>query len=265
MKLIKSSYEIIPQENGLEGIYKQIEKAGRTCYYSFDRITETSAKEFVDRMVKLKHWSMLEHGTVYLYLPIDDSDFSKLTEKYTKNKYTVVNKKQFVTTNYHVIIANGWLNDLQYLCGPTEYHEKRITVKFILPISISREFLRHRRASFAELSTRYCNFSREKFGSELTFVKPYWLSADNQERFENWCKQAEDDYMEAINSGLKAQEARELLPLCTKTELVMTAFVSDWEHFFELRCATAAHPQARELADPLYKDFIKNNYIKETE
>ena len=260
MNLIKPSFEIIEQAPSIQGVKKQIELAGRTCYKSESKITDTSCEEFVNRMVNSGHGAMLEHGTVYLYLPVDDANFSELAEKYTENKYTIVNQKQFVTTNYRVLVENGWLDDLQYQCEPTVLHEKRITVKFILPISISREFIRHRTASFAEQSTRYCNYSRDKFGGELTFIKPYWYD-QYKEEFESSCQYYEDTYMMAIESGLKAQEARELLPLCTKTELIMTAFVSDWEHFFKLRCHSTAHPQARELAVPLHQEFLNRNYL----
>lgn len=286
MKLIKSSFEILEQAPGIKGVKQQIERAGRTCYKSENKITDTSCEEFVDRMVNSGHGAMLEHGTVYLYLPIDDSDFSKLTEKYTENKYTIVNKKQFVTTNYRVLVENGWLDDLQYQCEPTEYHEKRITVKFILPISISREFIRHRTASFAEQSTRYCNYTKDKFDNQLTFIKPYWcnlelgtysvydpiickldekISEKDYTFFMN-LSNVQADYNNLISSGYLAQEAREILPLCTKTELVMTAFISDWSHFFSLRVEKLAkgkpHPQANELASPLYDKFIEFGYIK---
>lgn len=274
MKLINSSFEILEQAPGIKGVKKQIELAGRTCYKSEDKITGSSCKEFVNRMINSGHGAMLEHGTVYLYIeygsPMDEKYFigTEIRTKYTKNKYSKVNTnlvnnylhKVYITTNYRVLVENEWLDDLQYQCEPTEHHEKRITVKFILPISISREFIRHRTASFAEQSTRYCNYSKNKFNGELTFIKPYWYD-QSDEGFESACQYYEDTYMMAIETGLKAQEARELLPLCTKTELIMTAFVSDWEHFFQLRCHSTAHPQARELAIPLKDKFIELNYI----
>ena len=275
MRLINSSLEIIEQAPGLKGIKQAIERAGRTCYKSEDKITEDSCEEFTQRMVNSGHHAMLEHGTVYLYIeygsPVGDPRYFAGTEiliKYNKNKYSKVHSeiihnylhKIYITTNYRVLVENGWLDDLQYQCEPTEYHEKRVTVKFTLPISISREFIRHRTASFAEQSTRYCNYSKSKFGSELTFVKPHWY-VQHEEEFENTCKYYEDTYMAAIESGLKPQEAREFLPLCTKTELVMTAFTSDWEHFFKLRCHSTAHPDARALATPLKDKFIELKYI----
>jgi thymidylate synthase (FAD) len=275
MKLIKPSFEILEQAPGIQGVKKQIELAGRTCYKSEDKITDTSCEEFVNRMVNSGHGAMLEHGTVYLYRTFESKEecmFSDFTLNYHENPFSKVVRvrddlmnpkgKQhlYITTNYRVLVENGWLDDLQYQCEPTEYHEKRVTVKFTLPISISREFIRHRTASFAEQSTRYCNYSKSKFNGELIFIKPYWYD-QYKEEFESSCQYYEDTYMMAIESGLKAQEARELLPLCTKTELVMTGFVSDWEHFFKLRCHSTAHPDARALAIPLQDKFIELNLI----
>lgn len=150
MKLIKPSFKIIGQQPGLEGLYKQIEMAGRTCYKSEDKITEDSAKEFVDRMIKSGHGAMLEHGTVYLALDITSRE---QYFKYCYNKFSVTKSignaeygtwKGFVTTNLRVLIENDWMDDLQYLCEPTEYHERRITVKFVCDRGVSHEFVRHK-------------------------------------------------------------------------------------------------------------------------
>lgn len=259
MNLIKSSYEIWEQPAGLEGIYKQIERAGRVCYKSEDKITEDSAKSFVDRMIASGHGAMLEHGTVYLQIKSRDAEnYHLLYNKYSSNPHSHINVGRgcmwntlYITTNYRVLVENNWLDDLKYLCEPTEYHEKRVTVHFVLPIGISREFCRHRVFSFAEQSTRYCNFSSDKFNNELTFIEDNWCDEELLRQIEYWY----------INSYLKPQEKRNLLPLCTKTELVMTGFVSDWEHFFSLRDATSAHPQAQELAKPLHEEFIKNGWL----
>lgn len=298
MKLIKPYFEIIEQEPGLEGIYKQIELAGRTCYKSEDKITPDSAKGFVDRMIKSGHGAMLEHGTVYLKLTPSEIH---IYHKYRDNPYTnvnVVNSEDpypvptyYISTNYRVLVEHGWLNDLKYLCEPTEHHEKRVTVRFILPIGISREFCRHRSMSFAEMSTRYCNFSKNKFESEITCILPYGFSAPEGHieidrdtivrlygeeeaktqdmlpisQIINHYIDCEKRYMKLINLGCTPQIAREVLPLGLKTELVMTGFISDWEHFFELRCDKAAHPQARELAIPLKEEFIKRNLLNEND
>lgn len=158
MRIIKPSFEIWNQEEGLEGIYKQIERAGRVCYKSEDKITEDSAKGFVGRMVKLGHGAMLEHGTVYLKIigvfldPTNcDVDYGHyVVNHYTKNKYSIVVIKHdedwksnvYITTNLRVLVENGWMDDLQYLCEPTEYHEKRVTVHFVCDRGVShKEFV----------------------------------------------------------------------------------------------------------------------------
>lgn len=169
MKLIKPSFLIKEQESGLLGIYRQIEYAGRICYKSSDKITGDSAKPFVDRMIASGHGAMLEHGTVYLAIPITTRHSGQSEIRYMDNKYSVVRESTgftmkddlgdecncwCITTNYRHIIENNWLDDLKYLCEPTEYHAKRITVHFTLDRAISMEFLRHRKMSFAQESTR---------------------------------------------------------------------------------------------------------------
>lgn len=150
MILIKPSFEIIEQESGFEGILKQIEKVGRTCYKSEDKIKEGSAKKFVDMLTTNCHGAMLEHGTVYLSL---DMASREQYFKYCYNKFSKAKSigsaehstwKGFVTTNYRVLVENGWLEDLKYQCEPTEYHAKRITVKFVCDRGVSHEFVRHK-------------------------------------------------------------------------------------------------------------------------
>lgn len=294
MKLIKPSFEIWEQPSGLEGVYKQIEGAGRVCYKSEDKIAEGTAKAFVDRMIASGHGAMLEHGTVYLkcktevinrYIHPEDGeeeDFNKL-EKYEYNSYSVTNDDGiylYVTTNLRVLVENDWLDDLQYICEPTEFHEKRITVHFVCDRGVSHEFVRHRVMSFAQESTRYCNYSKDKFGNELTFIQPCWLDDERlklygpyhtvirdkslESIFITSLNNAEKDYIDLIDLGWKPQEARAVLPNSLKTELVVTGFVSDWNHFFDLRArgtTGAPHPQAKELAEPLMKEFIARKYI----
>lgn len=164
MKLCKPSYEIWEQEPGIQGIYKAIERAGRICYLSEDKITEDSAKPFVDRMVSAGHHAMLEHGTVYLYVPYDyyntPEDIEELEEFYMTNPYSKVNPvmnfdcgypaqgdrgmELYISTNYRVLVEHNRLDDLKYLCEPTEYHERRITVHFVCDRGVSHEFVRHK-------------------------------------------------------------------------------------------------------------------------
>lgn len=320
MKLIRPSFEILEQkpraiaipddmeigprmvrEELLSSVYRQIEIAGRTCYKSEDKITDTSAKEFVERMVKSGHGAMLEHGTVYLLLNMVSR---QQYFKYCSNPYSVANSTGeaekgtwlgFVTTNYRVLVENNWLDDLQYICEPGKEHEKRITVKFVCDRGVSHEFVRHRVFSFAQESTRYCNYSKDKFGNELTFIIPCWLdipedtyglgklrSKDNPEqtcmveisenhgaynvesaigKFLHVLDYSSDRYMELINEGWKPQQARAVLPNSLKTELIMTGTIEQWKGFFVLRDAPSAHPQARELAEPLHAEFIKKGYV----
>lgn len=284
MKLIESSVQIIEEKDP----YKMIELAGRTCYKSEDKITENSAKEFVDRMIKLGHGAMLEHGTIYLTIDGEDPNLSKIQsnphtkvnlvpyEILTEDNYTI-SYKAYITTNLRVLIENNLKELLCYQVEPTEHHEKRITAKFICDRGVSHEFVRHRVFSFAQESQRYCNYNKDKFNNELTFIKPTWLdipTGDYTYWDGDWCdidnmkiqlpsdngvadnflqclNNAGMQYRLLINKGLKPQEARGVLPNATKTELVMTGFESDWEHFFELRCSGAAHPDAKKLADEL--------------
>ena len=273
MQLIKPSFEILEQAPGIQGVKKQIERAGRTCYKSEDKITDTSCEEFVNRMVDSGHGAMLEHGTVYLQIPFKYIDVSSKLEipiiedlvfKYTENKYSqcvTINHVAYITTNYRVLVENGWLDDLQYQCEPTEYHEKRITVKFICDRGVSHEFVRHRVFSFAQESTRYCNYMKDKFGTSVSFIYPEWLQDSEYLEFEEDCRILEIMYAKWINKGWTAQQARDFLPTGVKTELIMTGFALDWLHFFQLRCHSTAHPQARELAIPLKEEFIKKGFI----
>lgn len=283
MKLIESSVQIIEEKDP----YKMIELAGRTCYKSEDKITENSAKEFVDRMIKLGHGAMLEHGTIYLKIDKTEDGHLPPARLYWSDgnhkKYTKVRKHGnsiYVTTNLRVIVENNRLDDLQYQVEPTEHHEKRITAKFICDRGVSHEFVRHRVFSFAQESTRYCDYSKDKFGNDITYIIPSWLDLP-EGKYSNWdndwcdvselkllypevdnlsdpancflqsIKNAEYYYFMLINRGWKPQQARQVLPNATKTELVMTGFESDWEHFFELRCSGVAHPDAKKLAAEL--------------
>ena len=287
MKLIKQSFEILEQKDfTIKGIKQFIERCGRVSHKSEDRITEDSAETFVERMKEMKHLSTCEFGTVYLYIDNHDISFNKIIDKYNSNEYskcivdTVFPNKAYITTNYRVLVENNWLDDLKYLCEPTEYHHKRYTVKFICDRGILAEFTRHRKFSFMAESTRYCNYSKDKFGNELTFIIPCWTNipegnygdifnpkepditlAPNEYAFIDILRESEKYYIGLTNNGWKAEQARNILPLCLKTELYMCGFAENWEKFFELRTASNAHPQARELASPLYQEFLTRGYL----
>lgn len=297
MRLIKPKVEIINQKPGVEGLFKHMELCARTCYKSEDKITEDSARKFIDNVIVARgHTAMLEHGTVYLKIPYgimyDTGYFSNeaIATKYIDNPYSIVQNSQIydywcVTSNYRVLLQNGWFDDLQYLCEPTEYHVRRITVRFICDMGVAREFCRHRVFSFAQESTRYCNYSKAKFGKELNCIIPCWyknmfegnsynielchtydltisegLSRTEAAWIQAMCE-AESTYFGLLTEGEPAQQARNVLPLALKTELIMTGTDEQWAGFFNLRCARDAHPQARELAIELRDRMILAGYI----
>lgn len=306
MRLIKPSFEILEQQPGYRGLMQHIERCGRTCYKSEDKITEDSAEKFVKMLVNRGHTAMVEHGTIYLTLNMTNR---QEYFKYCANKYSeAISEGEaekgtwvgYITTNYRVLLQNDWLGDLQYLTEPTK-HIRRITVKFVCDRGVSHEFVRHRVFSFAQESTRYCNYSKDKFGKECTFIIPSWLDIPEGEAYFHdginfrvganegdifgesvnpraWARNndwkevdsflhaleiAENQYFDLLNLGWIAQQARAVLPNSLKTELIMTGTVKQWEGFFKLRDANDAHPQARELAQPLHEEFIRRNYINE--
>lgn len=135
-----------------------------------------------------------------------------------------------------------------------------VTVKFVVDRGISHELVRHRLASFAQESTRYCNYSKDDFGSEITFIIPDYLEYKS-EGWNIWkesMKQAEDAYFKMLDFGLSPQQARAVLPNSLKTEVVMTANLREWRHFFKLRALGTTgkpHPQMLEVAVPLLEDM----------
>ena len=292
MRLIEQKAEIIKQQAGIDGIYKQIELAGRTCYKSLDKITETSAKDFVDRMIKSHHGAMLEHGTVYLWNPVDGGNFIVTRAKYSANKYSKVRADgQAITANLRTLIEHNWLDDLKYLCEPTKYHEKRITFRLITSRHVAMEALRHRTMSFAMESQRYCNYNKDKFNNEISFIIPNWINLPegvvDLSPEEMWVikpkntnetivipdklgylsffevlGRSEFEYKCMIKDSLTPQQARVILPNATKTELIMTGFESDWKHFFDLRyfeTTGKVDPDMADLSTKMIEELNKNN------
>ena len=293
MKINQPSFEIWEQMPGADGVYRQVERCGRVCYKSENHQTADSARPFVERMIASKHTAMLEHATVYLTLDEHDDRVAF----YRQNRFThvnMVNGKAYVTTNLRVLVENDRMDDLKELCEPTAHHERRVTVHFTTQVAITREFNRHRVNSMAEQSTRYCNYSKEKFGAEITINLPQWVKdlpdgawtstikegkvsldddaflaltkkvvAGEADAADNWLfanLAAERAYLNLTALGRKPQEARVVLPLDTNTELVHTAFLSDWKHFFDLRAlgtTGAPHPDAKAVALPRYEEMKK--------
>ena len=315
MKLINQSAQYLPQQAGIDGIYKQIELAGRTSYLSWDKMTDCSAKKFVDMLIKSKHTSCLEHGTVYLKLPAVTEDKFMPTVKewwpivhspYSKsNDVSLSNDpndlgnidKMFlaITTNLRVLLENNMAIERisKYLCEPTEFHEKRLSVKVITSRGISHELVRHRSMSFIQESQRYVGYDKDKFGGEITYIIPSWLnipcgtvypsitgykiipdeSKPNEyykteiagmpfgtNNFINALYYSEKTYNSLRNLEYKPQEAREVLPNATKTTLVITAFESDWREWFAQRLfgkTGTPHHDMVVLANLIKEEFEK--------
>lgn len=321
MRLIENKAEIIQQEDGLNGLYKHIETCGRVPYKSYDKSDGTieGAKAFIDRMIASKHFAVLEQGTVYLYLEINpdncDSHFdyplasfmdhynwsdviSIIVAKYKSNKYSKVITKWlsperssrgvYITTNYRVIVENDWQDDLQFICNPTEFHFKRVTFKVNTSIGITREINRSRSLSVLEQSTRYCNYTKDKFDNEISFCKPSWINLNlgkYELNFDNGrtivgdgyirpadslsedsifledCLTSELTYKQLVSEhNYSPQQAREILPLCTATEAVYTAFLEDWTYFFNLRLLEVTgkvHPNMKDIAYKMHKAMVE--------
>lgn len=293
MKLIKQSFEILEQKDfSLIGIKKFIERCGRVCYKSEDKITDTSYEKFVGMLESRNHARPLEFGTVYLkYLwngrvcdSCNQTFPDKLLDRYCNNKYSRVKyhgNDTYITTNYRVIIENHWEEDLKYLCEPTEYHDKRYTVHFITSRGIMDEFRTHVSLSHLAESTRYCNYSKDKFDNQITFIQPSWFTLDKEvtpiNEFGLLTKQYDTEnpnlvylaslteanyaYVSLLNKGWTPQQARDVLPLSVKSELISCGFKDAWDNFFYRRCANDAHPMAREIAIPLLNEFKTNKYF----
>lgn len=198
MRIIEPSYEILTEisEGGIKEL-QHIEKIGRVCYKSEDKITENgeSAKKFVQMLIGRGHEAMIEHSS--------------------------------------------------------------LSVKFIVDRGVSHELVRHRIASFAQESTRYCNYSKDKFDNGVTFIKPFFFDEES-EKYSRWLHSmsvAEHEYVELVKDGATPQEARSVLPNSTKTEITITANYREWRNFFKLRTAKAAHPQMTQVTRPLLKEL----------
>ena len=308
MNLINPSFEIWEQgtSSPLEDMYAHIARCTRVCYQSEKKDNGETEEDFVKRVIlrhepwssEANHLAMLEHGTIYLMFKDDDEGLG--LDKYDYNKYSKFIYKDcisYVTTNLRVLVENDWLDDLRYICAPTEHHAKRITVSFTTNIGVSREFNRHRVDSIAEESTRYCKYNKRNDGQiKITF--PAWLLDEEHlpyieshqfDKLSGYCEEYLNDnsdinpecwcdmdfylfsltvseycYNMLIKKGWKPQQAREVLPLATKTQLIHTAFVDDWKHFFALRAdgvSGSPHPNAALLAKPLKEEFNKRCYI----
>lgn len=311
MKIIHPNVEYWSQANTLDGIWEHAARCARVCYQSQPVKEGESGKDFLLRTIakngfkkdKSSHMSVLEHSTVYLVVNIQNLFYPHMCYKYKDNHYSktcnlIINdtiEGICITTNLRVIIENDWLDDLKFIANDISNHVKRYTFSFITNLGVSRELNRHRCHSISEESTRYCNYSKDKFGNGLTFIIPEWLDLEkcniddtdkdfihlpNQYRFDGalanlvdgdknltvegeWLAanvRAQIHYLNLLKKGWKPQQAREVLPLSLKTQVVHTAFEDDWKDFIALRSdgiSGTPHPNIKVLADKV-KELIEH-------
>ena len=281
MKLINQSFKFINQTDfSLVGIKKHIERCARVSYKSEDKITDISYKKFVSMLKSREHDRPLEFGTVHLKMMF--LDFQEFTDILLKLgifndiwiKYAYVGDIVYITTNYryYLDIIKHFPNVKEYFTEEdNEYYPKRYTVHMILDRGVMDEFRTHVGLSHLAESTRYCRYSKDKFGREVTFIQPCWeiktanevitpegthMSSDSLE-FLTALNEAEDHYLSLLAKGWTPQQARSVLPLGIKSELISCGFEDAWENFFRRRDAPDAHPMAQEIAKPMHEEFFK--------
>ena len=290
MKLIRQDFNIVNQKGfSIKDIKKHIEYCARISYKSQDRITDDSYEKFVNMLEKRDHTRPLEFGTVHLKMILPDFEgfiHSLLTIGMLNNiwiKHAYKGDVIYITTNYryYLDIIKYFPNVKKYFTEEdNEYYPKRYTVHFITSRGIMDEFRTHVGLSHLAESTRYCNYSKDKFNNQITFIKPSWITLDKEIapinelcllsgqydrenpnlRYLASLVDANYAYVLLLNKGWTPQQAREVLPLSIKSELISCGFEDAWSNFFYRRCAKDAHPMAREIAIPLQKRFKELGY-----
>ena len=286
MKLIKQSFEILEQKDfSLVGIKKFIERCGRVCYKSEDRITDDSYEKFVNMLVKRDHARPLEFGTVHLKISsgmLFDKFLQDLVDYELYNptwiKYKKLPEYTYITTNYrhYLQIIKKCPYIAEYFTEQDNcYYPSRYTVHMVLSRGVMDEFRTHVSLSHLAESTRYCNYSKDKFDNQVTFVIPNWCNSLKEGSEQNYppfeinedeiifmdaLQNAQNSYLSLLKLGWTPQQARDVLPLSVKSELISCGFKDAWENFFYRRCANDAHPMAREIAIPLQKRFKELSY-----
>lgn len=284
MKLIEPGYEILKQEdNSLKGIKKFIERCARVSYKSEDKITDDSYEKFVDMLIKRGHYRPLEFGTVYLNFN-ESGAYADAESRYLSNHWSRWNDG-YCTTNYRVIIENGWEKDLDYIDEhPGTDYSHRYTVHFVIDRGVMGEFRTHIGLSHIAESTRFCSYDKDKFNNQVTFIIPEYAmdlvnwTLENELNYDVMSKLdemgrpvtklmpladelmagllwAEQVYLRMIKKGASPQQARSVLPLQVKSELISCGYWRDWNNFFKLRTDKSAHPEARRIAAPLEKEL----------
>ena len=298
MKLINQNVEEWHCGYTLPEIWSHIAKCARVCYQSEPRNNGETDEEFVKRVIlrnysfeeigesrelQLKlHLSCLEHGTVYLDIPYKGDTLTAINffENNIYSKYNcAANAHCYITTNMRVVIENNLMNVLHYITKPNVFfHYLRTTFNITTDIGVARELARHRTHSISEESTRYCNYSKDKFNNELTFIKHCWLNDEKLKLYGDYhtvirdkspesifianLNNVERDYLDLIKLGWTPQQARQILPLSTKVQTIHTAFESDWAEFISLRanaCSGSVHPNMKVIANKIMCLMAREN------
>ncbi len=294
MKIIKSDFKEILNTT----LYKKIEQAGRTCYKSENYITESSAIDFTRKIMSYNHGSVLEHAylvfevldrnlykEIYkLHLPffkfssydklLISCNFRAFYNLYLKrDNYPILSSLfALMEKNYQEVLSDSSLKDdgtfrllsFEEVLALTEKERDlhlSISIRFICDRGVSHELVRHRLASFAQESTRYCNYSKDKFAHEITFIETEGLNEEQREIWKKAMQECENAYFALIENGAKPEQARSVLPNSLKTEIVTTATLDEWKIIFDLRCAPAAHPDIRVLMNKVKDYFIERGYL----
>lgn len=336
MKVIKPYHEHISKKGMTP--YQFIEKIGRTCYKSEDKITDDSAVKFVKGLCSRKHYAMIEHYWVHMRYTGLYEDLMKGLSMFAKvdcgllGEATDILRHVYITEygdtyisaplrvffdmvsalgacdlnvtpinsvvdemlscvgnyfpeifpqcfsyrntrHFQIMPEEDFCDDLynELYDSPKNLREQEImkhkthTVLFVCDRGVSHELVRHRPCSFAQESTRYCNYSKDKFGGDITFILPFFFDTghDDSRVYEAWktsCEVAERKYFELLGYGSTPQEARSVLPNSLKTEIIMTCNETEWQHIVNLRAkgtTGAPHPQMKEIMQPWYEELIE--------
>lgn len=265
MKLIPQSVQLLPQEYTLVGAMKAAEYAGRICYNSVDKITEKSYKGFIKGLIANKHFSPLAHGIIYLQIPAIMQDIINTFYKSHFSTVTYYEGEYYISTNLRVLYED--FNDIirgnlySYIVEPTKFHIPYYSFEVITSIGVSRELNRHSTSlAICEQSTRFCNFSKDKFNKEIQFIRPEWyynVPDCVQKEFVSTLDLLETNYMNWLNMKLKPEQARAILPLETATKVIYTGNINNWNHVLSLRSsdrgAKNVHPECSEIANKINK------------
>ena len=331
MKMMNQSVELmtnIPEPTDRMGVLKFLEKIGRTCYKSEDKITNESCVKFIEGLKKRKHWAMLEHYVFVFRVPGWIFNDMKSMDKLDSSQYDLIEKMNYIRMSYEEVDgeieyfvsgsatafnylwetkyyrhspASGlahictflnsrypelmmvpdkdiqWAYDpridfvgreeMSYMSDHVRLIHDSVSVKFIVDRGVSHELVRHRPASWAQESTRYCNYGSDKYNSEINVILPKFFDTGMGEQsnslvFNEWkaaSESSEYHYNKLIGYGATPQQARTVLNNSLKTEVWMTARMYEMKHFFNMRVDKPAHPQMKEVAAPLLQQCIEHH------